>query len=64
MPDADGGTALELHAEGTRLARASAAADILADMESMLGSKRAAVEAHLREALVHYLEDQLAAVER
>ena len=62
VPDADGGLVLELLAEGLRLGRASASADILADMGVMLGLDRTAVAAELRSALVEYLKHQLGTV--
>lgn len=63
VPDADDGIVLELHAQGVRLARATASRDIIADIDAMLGVKKAAVEAELRTALVEYLKNQLATVE-
>jgi hypothetical protein len=62
IPDREGGLAFELLVEGSRLGRASASVDILADMHAMLGMDREAVATTLRTALVDYLKHQLATV--
>jgi hypothetical protein len=62
VPDPEGGLVIDLVAEGARLARAAASADILGDMQTMLGMDRASVAAELRAALLEYLKNQLATV--
>src|SRR5258708_37603601 len=63
VPDPDGGVALELWVEGSRLGRAAASADILADMRAMLHLDRNAVAAELRSALLEFLKNELDTVE-
>lgn len=58
----DGGIALELWAEGSRLARASASKPILEQMNAWLGLRPDQVAAELRGALVAFLTNQLATV--
>ena len=62
VPDPVGGLIIELSAEGTHLARATASAETLADLQSMLGMDRASVAAELRDSLLAYLKNQLAMV--
>jgi hypothetical protein len=63
VADPAGGIALELWAEGSRLARAAASKQILEQMRACLGLEPAQVAAELQAALVAYLRNQLATVE-
>ena len=59
VPDPEGGIRLELRVEGKRVATASAAADVLDDMQHLLGLTREVVAADLRSSLVDLLKNQL-----
>jgi hypothetical protein len=61
--DPDGGLILELHVEGQRVATARARADVLGDMQRVLGMSRSDVRADLEAALVTQASHHLAKVE-
>jgi hypothetical protein len=63
VPEPDGGVCLELHAEGERIATARARAAPLADMEGMLGLRRADVRVALESALVDRFERERSKVD-
>lgn len=52
----DGGIDISLHAEGEPIASAHVRSDALADMQSLLGSTRADVQACVEAALTHQFE--------
>lgn len=52
----DGGMDIALHAEGETVASAHVRNDALADMQSLLGSTRAEVQAYVEAALTHRFE--------
>ena len=63
VAEPEGGLCLELHAEGQRIATARARAAALADMEGMLGLRRADVRVALESALVARFEHELSKVD-
>ncbi len=58
----DGAMDVELHAEGETVATARVRNEALADMQSLLGSTRAEVQAHVEAALTHRFEQDWADV--
>jgi hypothetical protein len=58
----DGGMDISLHAEGEAVASAHVRNDALADMQSLLGSARAEVQADVEAALTHRFEREWADV--
>lgn len=58
----DGDMDIELHAEGEAVATAHIRPEALADMQSLLGSTRAEVRAHIEAALAHRFERDCAEV--
>jgi hypothetical protein len=63
VAEPDGGLCLELHAEGERIATARARGAALADLEGMLGLRRADVRVALESALVDRFEHELTKVD-